>query len=373
MEKKLGFGCMRLPILNENDKTSFDYNQMNKMFDIFIERGFTYFDTAYTYHNYSCEKALKKCLVERYSRDKYTITTKLPMRELKKYEDQERIFNEQLNNCGVEYFDYYMLHNIGINTYKTAKMLDSFDFGLRKKKEGKIKKFGFSFHDTPELLGEILEKHHEKIDFVQLQINYIDWNSSTIRAKECYDVARKYNKKIIVMEPIKGGTLAKVPKKAEELLKEYNPDLSVASWAIRFAASQPGVIMVLSGMSTLEQVLDNTSYMRIFNPIDENEQQVINKVIKIINDNIAIPCTGCRYCEHDCPKNIAISDYFDLYNSFKRTTENFSSQRVYYSNKSAIHGKAGSCIKCGKCETLCPQHLKIREHLQAVSRIFEAN
>lgn len=371
MAKKLGFGCMRLPILDKDDQTSFDYEKINELFDTFIEKGFTYFDVAYTYHNYQAEKAVKKCLVERHKRDEFTLTTKLPMRDIKTVEDQEKVFNEQLENCGVDYFDYYLLHNIGANSYKTAQKLDSFDFGLDKKKKGQIKNFGFSFHDTPELLEEILKEHADQIDFVQLQINYIDWENPAVQSKKCYEVARKYNKPIIVMEPCKGGTLANIPEEAEKLMKDYHKDMSIPSWAIRFAASQEGVMMVLSGMNTMEQVLDNTSYMENFQPIDDKEQEIINKVVDIINKNTAIPCTACRYCEHGCPMKIAIPDYFALYNSLKRTTGSFSSQQVYYLNLAANHGKAGDCLKCGKCEQACPQHLQIRKYLEEVSKTFD--
>ena len=371
MEKKLGFGCMRLPILDQDDQTSFDYEKINKLFDTFIEKGFTYFDVAYTYHSYHAESAMKKCLVERHKRDEFTLATKLPMRDVKTVEDQEKVFNEQLENCGVDYFDYYLLHNIGANSYKTVQKLDSFNFGLDKKKKGFIKHFGFSFHDTPELLEEILKEHADQIDFVQLQINYIDWENPAVQSKRCYEIVRKYNKPIIVMEPVKGGTLANIPEEAEKLMKEYHKDLSIPSWAIRFAASQDGVMMVLSGMNTMEQVLDNTSYMEKFKPIDDKEQEIINKVVKIINDNTAIPCTTCRYCEHGCPMKIAIPDYFALYNSLKRTTGSFSSQQVYYLNIAANHGKAGDCIKCGKCEVACPQHLQIRKYLEEVSKTFD--
>lgn len=371
MNKRLGFGCMRLPLLDKSDNTSIDKETLEKMVDIFLEKGFYYFDTAYTYHNYMSEEIMREALVKRYSRDKFTFATKLPMRDLITYEDQERIFNEQLNNCGVEYFDYYLLHNIGVNAYKKACELDSFGFGFEKKKEGKIKNFGLSFHDTPELLDEILTNHPE-IDFVQLQINYIDWENPGIQSKRCYEVARKHNKPIIVMEPCKGGNLANLPKKAEEIFKEYNPNASNASWAIRFAASQEGVIMVLSGMNSTEQVLDNTSYMTDFKPLNEEEYKIINKAIEIINENTVIPCTGCRYCEKDCPQKIAISDYFALYNNTKlATTSNISSQFVYYLNLTSRYGKAEDCIGCEQCEKSCPQHLKISELLKDVSKTFD--
>ncbi|WP_407314840.1 aldo/keto reductase [Desulfosporosinus sp. SB140] len=371
MEKKLGFGCMRLPLLDRNDQTSFDTETLNKLVDTFLEKGFTYFDTAYVYHGYMSEDVMREVLVKRHKRDDFTLATKLPMRDVKTVEDQEKVFNEQLEKCGVEYFDYYLLHNIGVISYKKACELDSFGFGINKKKEGKIKNLGMSFHDTPELLDEILTAHPE-LDFVQLQINFIDWENPSIQSRRCYEVARKHNKPIIVMEPCKGGSLALVPEKAEKLMKEYNPEASIPSWAIRFAAGQEGVIMVLSGMNTMEQVLDNTSYMADFKPLNEEEYKIVNQVTEIINENTAIPCTTCRYCEKGCPKKIAISDYFALYNSTKRAmTDNFSSQFVYYLNLAANHGKASDCIGCKECEKACPQHLKITEHLKDVSATFD--
>lgn len=371
MEKKFGFGCMRLPLLDKNDQASLDIVTLNQLVDTFLDKGFSYFDTAFTYHSYMSEDAMKEALVKRHKRDEFSLATKLPMRDIKSPEDQEIIFNEQLGKCGVDFFDYYLLHNIGVSAYKKACELDSFGFGIRKKKEGKIRNFGMSFHDTPELLNEILTAHPE-LDFVQLQINYIDWENPSIQSKRCYEVARKHNKPIIVMEPCKGGSLAIVPEKAEKLMKAYNPTASIPSWAIRFAASQEGVFMVLSGMNTTEQVLDNTSYMADFKPLNEEEYKIIDQVTAIINENTAIPCTICRYCEKGCPKKLAIPDYFALYNSAKRaTTDNFSSQFVYYLNLTVNHGKANECIGCKQCEQACPQHLKITEHLKDVSAAFD--
>jgi predicted aldo/keto reductase-like oxidoreductase len=371
MDKKFGFGCMRLPLLDKDDQTSFDTETFNKLVDTFLERGFTYFDTAYTYHGYRAEEAVRESLVKRHNRDEFELATKLPMRDFQSVDDMERIFHEQLENCGVDYFDNYLLHNMGANTYKKACQFDSFGFGLRKKQESKIKKFGMSFHDTPELLDEILAAHPE-LDFVQLQINYIDWKNPGIQSRRCHEVARKHGKPIIVMEPCKGGNLALVPEKAEQLMKEYNPAASVPSWAIRFAASQEGVIMVLSGMNTMEQLLDNISYMADFKPLSKDEYKVIEQVVDIINENTAIPCTACRYCEKGCPSNIAIPDYFALFNSSKRAvTSNISSQFIYYLNLTATHGKAGDCIDCKQCESVCPQHLKITELLKDVSATFD--
>lgn len=373
MAKRLGFGCMRLPLLDKDDQTSFDTETLNKLMDTFLERGFTYFDTAYTYHGFKGEEAIREALVKRHNRDEFTLVTKLPPpRMLKSVEDQERIFDEQLENCGVEFFDYYLLHNIGVSAYQQACKYDTFGFALRKKEEGKIKNFGISFHDTPELLDEILTAHPE-LDFVQLQINYIDWENPGIQSRRCYEVARKHNKPIVVMEPCKGGNLALVPEEAEELMKVYNPEASIASWAIRFAASQEGVMMVLSGMSNMEQVLDNTSYMVDFKPLNEEEYRIIDQVIDIINENTAISCTTRRYCVEGCPKNIAIPDYFALYNSAKRAvTDNISSQFVYYLNLTSNHGKASDCIDCKQCEKSCPQHLNITEYLKDVSAEFDA-
>ncbi len=371
-DRKLGFGLMRLPLLDPEDPASIDLDTMNQMVDAFIENGFTYFDTAWMYCGFASESFAKEALVKRHPRNSFTLTTKLHAGFLKTKEDRDRIFDEQLNKTGVEYFDYYLLHDMGKDHFKIYTELDCFEWLKRKKAEGKVKHIGFSFHDSADVLDEVLQAHPE-MEFVQLQLNYLDWNDPAIQSRKCLEIARKHNKPVIVMEPVKGGTLASLPTQAEALLKQENAKASIPSWAIRFAASQEGVALVLSGMSTMEQLEDNMGFMKDFIPLSKEEEKKLTQVRKILEQSQAIPCTGCSYCVDGCPQQIPIPKYFSLYNlDLQEAKEKgWTPQGEYYDRLSQSHGKASACISCRRCEGICPQHLSITKYLKEVADHFE--
>lgn len=371
-DRKLGFGLMRLPTNNPANPGDIDIEQVKQMVDRFMEKGFTYFDTAWMYCGSNSESAAKTVLVDRYPRDSFTLATKLHAGFFDTPEGRDEIFNEQLKRTGAGCFDYYMLHGIESDSYSKYEQFDCFNWLKDKKEAGLVKTIGISFHATAELLDEILTKY-PFLEFVQLQINYLDWESPWIQSRACYEVAVKHNKPIIVMEPVKGGTLARVPAEVEELFRAHTPDASPSSWAIRFAAGLPGVMMVLSGMSNLAQMEDNLRCMENFRPLDGQEKAMVEKAAKLINARIAVSCTGCSYCTEGCPQKIAIPQYFSLYNEDMREhleekgwTVNFTN----YENLTQKFGKAGDCIGCGQCEEMCPQHLPIIRHLKEVSRHF---
>ena len=365
--KKLGFGLMRLPLTDPDDAASIDLAQTNRMVDTFLASGFTYFDTAWMYCGFESENAVRKALVERHPRDAYTLATKLHAGFLHTKEDRDRIFNEQLRKTGVEFFDYYLLHDMGKDHFEKYTALDCFDWIVEKKKKGLVRHIGFSFHDTADVLDQVLRAHPE-MEFVQLQLNYLDWDSAGIQSRQCLEVARKHGKPVIVMEPVKGGTLAKLPAKAEAAMKAHAPELSIPSWAIRFAASQEGV----AGMSTPEQLEDNLSYMKDFVPLTPAEEQIVKAAADAINETIAVPCTGCSYCTDGCPMRINIPKYFSLYNADLQEVEEkgWTPQGEYYDRLTQSFGKASDCVACGQCEGVCPQHLPIIEHLKEVAAHF---
>ena len=369
--KKLGFGLMRLPLLDKDDQSSVDIETLKKMVDAFMENGFTYFDTAYPYNRGNSEAAFREAVVKRYPRSAYTITDKLSLFMIREEKELPGFFEGQLERLGVEYVDYYWLHGLNGQTYRQAEEMHAFEFVQQKKAEGKIRHIGLSFHDSAALLDEILTAHPE-MEYVQIQLNYLDWDDLAIQSRLCYEVAVKHRKPVIVMEPVKGGSLIRIPEETQKLYKKVRPELSIASWAIRFAASPSHVMMVLSGMSNEQQMADNISYMRHFQPLNHEEKNTVEKAVQIIRASGGIPCTACRYCTDTCPKKIAIPDYFALYNNLKRFgTAAALGTKIYYGNLTQTHGKASDCLKCGKCEKLCPQHLPIRRYLQEAAEVLE--
>ncbi len=369
---KLGMGMMRLPLIDENDFTSIDYEQVNKMVDTYMDAGFNHFDTAYIYHEGKSENAFKKSVVERYPRDAYKIATKMPLFIISEESQLEPIFAEQLENCGVDYFDYYMLHNVSGFTETAWKNVDLYSFIKNKKEEGFIKHIGLSTHGNAEFLEEILLTHPE-LEFVLLQINYLDWEDEAIESRKCLEVAKKYNKPVMIMEPYKGGFLADVPEEAEKLMKEYNPNRSIVSWAMRFVANLDACV-VLTGASSLEQVENNIEEFNNADPLNEEEYKILEEVSNIINSNITVNCTKCRYCVDTCPADIDISKIFDMYNKHKILgREDWSQAGNAYLNYSKLPnvGIASDCVECGSCIEECPQQINIPEVLKNFKETFE--
>lgn len=363
---KLGFGLMRLP----KKGLGIDVEQVKHMVDLFMEAGFTYFDTAFVYMG--SEAATKKALVERYPRESYTLATKInAFLSVGGEKAVKQQFYTSLERTGAGYFDYYLLHALMENNYKKYDKYHIWDFVKEQKEKGLIKHFGFSYHAGPELLDRLLTEHPE-VDFVQLQINYADWENPSVASRGNYETARKHGKSIVVMEPVKGGSLANPPKAVKNLFKEYHPDMSYASWAIRFVASLDGIITVLSGMSNVEQMEDNLSYMKDFQPLNEEEQKIIQEAQRILGKSLTIPCTACHYCTEGCPKNIPIPEIFQAMN--KRLGNGQMGEAVSDYEK-AVEGKgrANECIACRQCERACPQHLEITEYLGKCEGMFGSN
>ena len=346
---KLGFGLMRLP----RKGVFTDVEQTKKMVDRFLESGFTYFDTAFVY--VGSEAATKKALVDRHPRESYTLATKLNAGMALSESAAKKQFTTSLERTGAGYFDYYLLHALMKNNYEKYEKYHIWDFVKEQKEKGLIRHVGFSFHDGPKLLDQLLTRHPE-VDFVQLQINYADWENPSVSSRANYEVARKHGKSIVVMEPVKGGTLANPPEEIKKLFKEYHPDMSYASWAIRFVASLDGIITVLSGMSNTEQMEDNLSYMKDFKPLNEEEQLIIQKAQQILGHSSTIPCTACHYCTEGCPKNIAIPDIFSAMNKQLGNGQT-AEAAADYARAVEKGGKASEWSVCGPGEGACPQHV----------------
>ena len=368
-DKKLGFGLMRLPKLAD-DPSKIDIEQTKEMVDLFMDAGFSYFDTAYVYDGGGSELAAREALVDRYPRESFTIATKVnPWLGRIDKETARKELDVSMERLGVDYVDFYLLHAIQPDNEAVYEDYDLWNLVRQAKKDGKVKHWGFSFHGTPEQLDRLLTENPD-VEFVQLQINYADWENLNIASRKCYEICRKHGKEVTIMEPVKGGQLADPIPEIKELFNSVNPDASPASWAIRFAASLDGVITVLSGMSNIEQMKDNISFMKEFKPLNDKEREVIEKATDIISRQKTIPCTGCHYCTEGCPCEINIPMIIRAVNELNTLGIKEAAQKRYgFATNEG--GKAGDCIQCGQCESACPQHLEIISHMATASELFD--
>ena len=364
VKKNFGFGCMRLPMKG----SEVDYGEFSRMVDTYIAAGFNYFDTARVYLGGKSETAIRECIAKRYPREAFVLADKLSASLFNSREEIRPLFEKQLESCGVEYFDFYLMHSQNRDIFEKYKRCHAYEQAFELKKEGKVRHVGLSFHDKADVLEDIL-KQYPQVEFVQIQLNYLDYDDPAVQGRQCYEVCRKYNKPVIVMEPVKGGSLVNLPDDAAQVLKSLKGG-SPASYAIRFAAGFDGIFMVLSGMSNMEQMQDNISFMQDFRPLDKRETEAVKKVCGIYQSKRLIPCTACRYCTDGCPKQIDIPNLFSCLNA-KKLHNDWNADYYYSDVYTAHNGKASDCIGCGKCERSCPQHLPIRALLKDVAKEFE--
>lgn len=367
---KFGFGCMRLPQKDANDPTSIDQELFNQMVDIYMEKGFNYFDTSYAYHNGISEVAIRKAVVERYPRESYQICDKMPTWALTSKEDNDKFVNEMLERLGIDYFDVFFVHNINVPWLKLAEKYDSFEYIKKMKENGIAKKIGFSFHDNSRLLEKVLDKYGDFLDVVQLELNYLDWEDPAIEARKCYELCAEHGLDVYVMEPLKGGVIVNLPEKIKNEFKAFNPDKSIASFAIRFCASLEHVKMVLSGMTTMEDLLDNCNTYENFEVLSPKESEFLENMALKLKESVAVACSECGYCTDACPEMIPIPEYFSLYNTSKNQPES-NIYRLYYDKLGDEKVPADECTYCGTCIDHCTQKIDIPDILEKVCKHFE--
>jgi predicted aldo/keto reductase-like oxidoreductase len=361
---RLGFGCMRLPTLGADDKI--DIEATKAMVDTYMQAGHNYFDTAYGYHGGMSESAVKEVLVKRYPRDSFMLVTKLPIWSADRPEDVERIFNEQLERCGVDYFDMYLLHALNGENNDKHERFGSYEFCKKMQDEGKIRLFGFSFHGTTEDMHNIMEKHHEKFDIVQLMLNYFDWHRGEYRRQ--FEIVKTYDKPVVCMEPVRGGILARLPEEIGAMLTRANPDASHASWAVRWVADMPEVVNVLSGMSNIQQVQDNIDVIARNEPLTAEELALTEKVVRAMIDIPRVDCTYCKYCI-TCPEGIPIFDIFEQYNKFLETRAHYPFRMSYKTIEKSRN--ASACTSCGVCAEVCPQKIDIPKRMKEIALLMD--